>query len=149
VGAGAAFPIILGLPWNLTPAPLAVQLAQLFNMFLLAFFVALGHALAFGLPVGLVVQKLKLAGALTAAVGGFVIGALPLTLLFSLTPPPEYSSSGGKVTSINGARTLDGWWDILTGAGLYGLCGVVGGLCAWLFWSWSFGRPIDDHFPQV
>lgn len=134
LGAATIFTFCLVQPWGLTPALHAPPMAQLVNLFLLVFVVAIAHAFLLGLPVGLLIKKFDLVSARSAALGGFLIGALPLTLWLALTPPPSYSSSGGVVTAIDGVCTAEGWWEILRGSGLNGAAGLVGGLCALVIW---------------
>jgi len=141
LGATTFFLICTGVLWNLTPATLDIQILQFWRTFLLVFIVAFVHGLLFGLPLGLLAQKLNFVSAAASAIGGFLVGALPISLLLALTPPPSYSSAGGVVTSIAGVRTLEGWLQIVKGAGLYGVCGVFGGLCAWAVWHQLDRRP--------
>lgn len=133
-GAAAFMLFYLVQPWSLDTPLQEIPVLQYANLFLLIFIVAIAHAFLLGLPAGLFIKKLNCVSAQSAALGGLLIGAVPITLWLVLAQPPDYSSTGGVVTAIDGVRMADGWWDIVRGSGISGASGIIGGLCAWTVW---------------
>lgn len=121
------------------------RLVPFLRVFLLFFGVALVYAVVVGLPAALFALRRGWIGLRAAAMGGFLVGALPTVLLMALPSAPFYSSVGDRVTSLDGVRTAEGWWSVLEMAGFGGMAGFVGGLCAWLLWSLTEPRP--EHLP--
>lgn len=102
------------------------------NIFTAAFWVALGHAAFFGLPLYLLLRFRGLLPWWSAPLGGFVVGCIPIALL-SLVPAADQASTGSTATVVDGMRTAAGWLEYLTlvlGAGALGsIGGVAFGLC--------------------
>lgn len=96
------------------------RLVPFLRVFLLFFGVALVYALVVGLPAALYARRRGWIGLRAAAMGGFLVGALPTVLLLALPSAPLHSSAGDRVTSFNGIRTADGWWIVLEMAGFGG-----------------------------
>lgn len=101
------------------------------------FWVALAHASVLGLPTAVLLQLMERANILAAVGAGFLIGALPIGLLMTLSSSAQYASIGGVVTDVDGVRTAGGWMLLLKSAGTLGLDGAAGGLAAWIVWRWS------------
>ena len=117
-------------PWNIVVASEVLELTRL------TFVVALAHALVLGLPLFLILRSMrKKVGAVPCALGGFLVGAVPVGL-FVLSSAIEMSGHqsewiGGKATVINGATTLAGWIEYAQSVGFWGLLGIAGGLSFW------------------
>ncbi len=103
------------------------------GMFFATFLVALAHAILLGLPTALILLRAKRTGVATAIVAGFLIGALPIGFMQAL-PPPQFSSANSIVLAVDGVYTAAGWLSVFVSAGMFGLCGVIGGLGAWFLW---------------
>ena len=104
------------------------------DLFVYALMVALVHVLVLAMPIYLFLRtrlRPTLPGILA---GAFLIGALPILLLALAVPMPEGADAwgGGVQTVEDGVRTWQGWLELLTGAGWFGLFGACGGLAFWL-----------------
>ena len=97
----------------------------------IAFMVALPHAV-----LGLVVYfLLRLRWKLTLQLSllvGFLIGAIPMSIMLGVVAPPNSASSGGVSTVVDGHLTLAGWYDRFILAATFGFYGAVAGLVFWL-----------------
>lgn len=93
------------------------------------FIAVLAHALILGLPLFLILRSTRRVGITSCAVGGFLVGAVPLGVL-TLTSMIglQSASTDGKPTVINGVPTLAGWIEYVQGVGFFGLVGIAGGL---------------------
>jgi hypothetical protein len=132
----------------LAPALLVGLATGQANIVFLAFIVALAHAVFIGLPAALVFQRLGWLSLPAALAAGFLIGALPLGLIFAVLPQADFASVGGVPTAIDRRLTLAGWVGLLQAAALFGVLGGLGGLTAWLIWrassraSWAWGLSV-------
>ena len=104
------------------------------EMFVAAFLVALVHVLVLAMPIYLFLRTRTRPTLPRILAGAFLIGALPILLLVLAFPMPEGSDAwgGGVQTVRDGARTWQGWLELLSGAGWFGLFGACGGLAFWL-----------------
>lgn len=104
------------------------------GVFVFAFMVALVHVLALAMPIYLFLSTRTRPTLPRILAGSFLIGALPILLLVLAFPMPEGSDAwgGGVKTVEDGVRTWQGWLELLTGAGWFGLFGACGGLAFWL-----------------
>lgn len=124
--AAAALPGLLQLP--LETAARWVLLGVLFGMP-----IALLHAFAVGLPLYLTVRRRWRLRWWSAAVGGFLTGAVPLLLLRSFAGPGfDFYMAGTTVLVEQGRYTWAGWWGLLAGSVWTGLAGLLGGISFWL-----------------
>jgi hypothetical protein len=117
-------------PWNIVVVSEVLQLTRL------TLVVALAHALVLGLPLFLILRSMrKQVGAVACALGGFLVGAVPIGLSVLSTAigmrGPQSESIGGKATVINGVTTLAGWIEYAQGVGFWGSLGTAGGLSFW------------------
>lgn len=113
-------------PWNI------VVVSEALGILKTTFIVALAHAFILGIPLFLFLRSTRPIGAITCALGGFLVGSVPfgalaLTSMFGL----QSASSGGKATVVNGVPTLAGWIEFAYGVGFFGLLGLAGGLTFW------------------
>jgi hypothetical protein len=114
-------------PWNI------VVVSQILGILRTTFIVALAHAFILGIPLFLVLRSTRPVGAITCALGGFLVGSVPfgalaLTSMFGL----QSASTGGKATVVNGVPTLAGLIEFAYGVGSIGLLGLAGGLTFWV-----------------
>jgi hypothetical protein len=117
-------------PWNIVVASEVLELTRL------TFVVALAHALVLGLPLFLILRSMRRqVGAFPCALGGFLVGAVPIGLLVLRSAvgmsSHESESIGGEDTVINGVTTLAGWIEHAQSVGFWGLLGIAGGLSFW------------------
>lgn len=96
-------------------------------------------ALIFALPhaaLGLVVYfLLRLRWKFTlqsSLIAGFLIGAIPMSIMIGVATLPDSASSDGVSTVIDGHLTLAGYYERLILAASFGLFGAVAGLVFWL-----------------
>jgi hypothetical protein len=114
-------------PWNIVVVSQSLTLART------TFIVALAHALVLGLPLFLLLRSMSQFGVVTCALGGFLVGAVPLGVLALISMTGlQSASSGGRSTVINGVPTLAGWIEYVQGVGFVGLFGMAGGLTFWV-----------------
>jgi hypothetical protein len=112
-------------PWDILVVSDGVVNARL------TFIVASAHALVLGVPIFLLLRSKRHVGAVTCAVGGFLIGVVPDGVLALL---PMFRGSAwinGTPTVINGVPTLAGWIEYAYFVGSLGLFGLAGGLTFW------------------
>lgn len=104
------------------------------GVFVYAFLVALVHVLVLAMPIYLFLRVRTRPTLPRILAGSFLIGALPILLLVFAFPMSEGSNawSGGVQTIRDGVRTWQGWLELLTGVGWFGLFGAFGGLAFWL-----------------
>jgi hypothetical protein len=94
---------------------------------------ALADALILGIPLFLIFRSMRPAGAITCALGGFLVGAVPFGALALISMIGlQSASTGGKATVVNGVPTLAGWIEYAYSVGSIGLMGLVGGLIFWV-----------------
>ncbi len=111
------------------------------NVWLIAFFIALLHAVILGFPAFLFLRWLKLTKWWMSPIWGFVIGGVPFAI-FSWPLTHQAASyrawDGSKMVDyiIDGVLTTAGWVQYVEGVGGVGLLGVYGGVAAWLVWYW-------------
>jgi len=100
-----------------------------------AFAIALAHAVLLGLPLFLFLNWLGWANALSAVLAGFVIGSIPIGILFwrlSNNDTGSSSWSGQTPTMIDGVVTVNGWIEYAEILAQFGGFGAIGGLAFWL-----------------
>jgi hypothetical protein len=115
----------------LVPA-LPAALSGSFGIMLIAFFIALAHAVLLGLPLFLLLQLEGRVNQASSVGLGFAIGAFPMAFF---TFPARYgtsSSVNGIPHVVNGVPTLAGWLSYLEFVLLFGGLGALGGLAFWL-----------------
>jgi hypothetical protein len=111
------------------------------NIWLIAFFIALLHAVILGFPAFLFLCWLKLTKWWMSPISGFVIGSLPFAIFsWPLTHhAASYSAwDGSKMVDyiIDGVPTTAGWIQYVESVVGVGLFGIYGGVAAWLVWYW-------------
>lgn len=96
-----------------------------------AFLVAWLHAACIGLPIYLALRRTRPLTLAAALVWSFFVGAAPVTLWIAALaldlPPGMDAWSDGVQTVADGRTTAAGWLEILTGAVVPGLLGMLGG----------------------
>ena len=118
----------------IVPALTFGLLASSLNSVTLAFFVALAHAIVFGLPAYFfLTRKRKLTWYLSIC-AGYIIGCIvPAIIFFPYKPGQNYDAFvNNKETIIDGTPTIYGWLDYVMATLSYGLFGVLGGFAFWL-----------------
>lgn len=117
---------------------LCVTLLDL-SFLMLAFPITLAHAVIFGLPAALLYRAMKWTGPVCAALGGFIIGAVPLGIYMW----PVDRATGANAwnataqTIRDGVPTLQGWLQYAEFHGSMGLAGVVGALTFRAILKWG------------
>jgi hypothetical protein len=95
--------------------------------------IALLHAFAVGLPLYLTFRRRWRLRWWSAAVGGFLTGAVPILLLKVFTGPGfDFYMAGTTVLVEQGRYTSAGWWGLLASSVWTGLAGLLGGISFWL-----------------
>lgn len=114
-------------------ALLGLRISDL-NAITFAFFIALAHAIIFGLPAYLIISRKKKITWYISIFAGFVIGCIvPAIIFFPYTPGQNYNAFvNGKETIINGIPTFYGWLNYAKFTAGSGFFGVLGGLSFWL-----------------
>lgn len=113
-------------PWNIVVASQVLGVAKW------TFVAALAHALVFGLPLYFLLRLSRSIGIAACAIGGFLLGAVPLSALTLMISSGRYDASTGDTpTVVNGVRTAAGWIEFAQDAGILGLYGLAGGLTFW------------------
>jgi hypothetical protein len=133
----------MGEAWKITVVVQVLSLAKI------TLIVALGHAFILGLPLFLVLRLRHRAGIIACAVGGFVVGAVPLgaVALMSLLSL-DSASTGGHPTVVNGVPTLAGLIEFAGTVGWMGLIGLAGGLTFFAAIRVS-GEPVRPDVSEV
>lgn len=111
-----------------------VVVADAVNLTRTTFVVAVAHALLLGLPLFLLVRRVRSrVGMIACVIGGFGVAAIPFGIV-ALIPlfGIETASSDGQSTIVNGVPTLAFWVRYVCTVGLAGLLGVAGGLTFWV-----------------
>ncbi len=110
-----------------------VLVTEVLNLTMTTFTVAIAHAVLLGLPLFLLVRRMRpRVGIAVCALGGFVVVAMPFGVLALLSMfSVQTASSDGQPTVVNGVPTLAGWVQYIRTVGLAGLLGLVGGLTFW------------------
>ena len=92
-----------------------------------------GYPAAFfvGLPAYFILRYHLKANILNCVIAGAGVSALPWAVLSLLLPGPDSAYSNGHVTHVNGARTFDGWMDLIA---MLSSMAVLGALAGLLFW---------------
>lgn len=111
-----------------------VVVTDVVNLTMTTFAVAVAHALLLGLPLFLLVRRMRSrVGIVACVLGGFVVAAIPFGILALISMfGVQTASSGGQPTVVNGVPTLAGWVQYVRIVGLAGLLGLVGGLAFWV-----------------
>lgn len=111
------------------------------GIWIIAFVIALAHAVILGLPAYFILKKKNLIGWWVSILAGFVIGSLPIGI-FSWPYDPKSGNSfsrgeGGKLIPeiVHGVPTYDGWISYLDLLILAGGLGAAGAFMAWLVWK--------------
>lgn len=106
---------------------------QILNLTMTTFMVAIAHAVLLGLPLFLLVRRMRShVGIAACSLGGFVVAALPFGVLALVSMlSVQNASTDGKSTIVNGVPTLFFWIEYIRIIGLTGLLGLVGGLTFW------------------
>ena len=87
------------------------------------------HAMLLGFPLYLLVKKYSKFTFTVSATGGFIVGALPLSIY--AWPFYDYGSSStinGVKTVVNGVPTKAGWFNYFQDAFILGVIGLVSGV---------------------
>ncbi len=82
------------------------------DAFASALLVGVSVSAILGLPIYLVLSRMKAVSYVVSALAGFCIGAIPIALLLwpgGVESSVLFTSSGGVVTSFNGIATSAGW----------------------------------------
>jgi hypothetical protein len=126
-------------PWNI------VVVSQTLALLRTTFIVTLAHAFILGIPLFLALRSITSTGAITCALGGLLLGAMPFGALALVSMIGlQSASTGGKATVVNGVPTLAGWIEYAYAVGSIGLLGLAGGLTFWVAMRVSdqlIGRP--------
>jgi hypothetical protein len=126
-------------PWNI------VVVSQTLALLRTTFIVTLAHAFILGIPLFLALRSITSTGAITCALGGLLLGAMPFGALALVSMIGlQSASTGGKATVVNGVPTLAGWIEYAYAVGSIGLLGLAGGLTFWVAMRLSdqlIGRP--------
>ena len=111
---------------------------QVLNLMMTTFMVAIAHAVLLGLPLFLLVRRVRShVGIAACALGGFVVAALPFGLLALMSMlSAQNASTDGRPTIVNGVPTLFFWIDYIRAVGLAASLGLVGGVTFWAA-TWS------------
>jgi len=114
---------------SLTVAPIVLMYAGL-------------HAIALGLPIAVLLHRLRRIHWWTGLLGGFLCGALPTALWSWPLRFPELQGNSSQwdgerivETMVDGVPTTYGWLVYIQEFSFYGAFGAVGGLAFWLVWS--------------
>lgn len=120
-----------------------VVVSQILTLTKTTFIVAVTHSLLIGLPLFLLVRRMRSdAGIAACTLGGFVVAAIPIGVLALISMIGVRSAStNGTPTIVNGAPTLFGWIEYVRTIGLAGLLGLVGGLTFWAAMRLSGSAP--------
>jgi hypothetical protein len=111
-----------------------------FRAGLLAFVVASIWVVLLGLPTFLIFKHRGLVRWWSAAVAGFLLGAVPMALVswpFSPGSGSGYSAWDGHQTVeyvVNGVPTHAGWVQYILGSGGMGLMGAASAFMFWVVW---------------
>ena len=109
------------------------------SMALMAFLIALAHAVVLGLPTYFVLSKLHLMRWWMSIICGFVIGTLPATIevwrtMVSLVGPGTDNVENGVYLVRNGVLTSAWWCQTILLSSILGIFGMLGAFSAWLVW---------------
>ncbi|WP_314950251.1 hypothetical protein [Bradyrhizobium cosmicum] len=106
---------------------------QVLNLTMTMFMVAIAHAVLLGLPLFLLVRRMRShVGIAACALGGFAVAAIPFGVLALVSMLGVQNAwTDGKPTVVNGVPTLYFWIGYIRTIGLAGLLGLVGGLTFW------------------
>ena len=114
-------------PWNI------VVVSEVLSQARTTFIIAFVYVLLLGLPLFLLVGLTRRVGVAAAALGGFIVGAVPFGVLALISMiGVQNASTGGNPTVVNGVPTLAGWIEYAYTVGFFGLLGLGGGLSFWL-----------------
>jgi hypothetical protein len=126
--------------------PSESKIKYMLSIALIAFLVALAHAIVLGLPTYFVLNKLHLMRWWISIICGFVIGTLPLTIEYwrttvSLVRPPMDEVNNGVYLVRNGVLTTAWWSQTILENSVFGIFGMLGAFSAWLVWRYFPGAP--------
>jgi hypothetical protein len=132
--------LFTGIEWVTSPAWPGIELDAIAFLWPVTFIVALGHAVALGLPAYLLLRWIGWTRWWVSLPSGFAIGALPFVIYFfpNWTGVGSFTQEGDRVVE-SGATTLAAWLDFAEIAGGLGLLGMVSASAAWLTWH-ALGR---------
>ena len=98
--------------------------------------VALGHSLLLGLPAYSLLRSMGWANGSTATLMGFVVGALPVAIMFHpmwYTDAGTSTWSGNVPTMVQGKMTAQGWREYIEFVMIFAGFGALCGLIFWLY----------------
>jgi hypothetical protein len=109
------------------------------NLWIIAFIIALFHAVLLGLPAYFFAKRFHLVSWWTAIAFGFVIGCVPFAIVsWPMTHVHAgYRAWDGKEMVdylIDGKPTWAGWISYVYQSGAMGVIGMFSGFVAWLAW---------------
>ena len=141
--AAAVVPaMIVGLLANIDQLfPSESRIKYCLGLSLIAFFVALAHAVVLGLPAFFVVSKLHLTQWWMSIVCGFIIGTVPFAILdwretSSVLVPGINQMDNGVYLIKNGVMTMAWWYQNIFHNSMFGVFGILGAYSAWLVWRY-------------
>lgn len=111
-----------------------VVVADAVNLTRTTFVVAVAHALLLGLPLFLLVRRVRShVGMVACVIGGFGVAAIPFSILILISlSGVQTASSDGQSTVVDGVPTLAFWVQYVSIVGLTGLLGVASGITFWV-----------------
>jgi hypothetical protein len=132
------------------PFSLGASLDQFSGLLLLAFGIALGHAVVLGLPLFLALRQKGWVNAFSSIAGGFLVGATGGILLTLPRFNRGYSSSVNNVPHIiDGVPTAAGWLSYFGTLAFLGVLGALAGLAFWCILKWSGSARLTGEASQV
>jgi hypothetical protein len=120
------------------PAIFVAMLGGSLQVVLIAFSIALGHAVILGLPLALLFHAKRWINAISSIGAGFLVGILPAGIFtWPLLHGPDQASVDGVPTVVDGMPTLAGWISYAQFLAFLGACGALAGLTFWLILKFS------------
>ena len=132
--------VLDGASRAITFGPMYFLGALLFGVYLII--VMEIFALFLGWPL-IVALRDHLDSLVICMVGGAVVATAPFLLMAFLAPLPDFASSDGTATVINGHRTVKWYVETAEAAAICGLFGVLGGAA-----FWRLRRPGEKALPK-
>jgi hypothetical protein len=125
------------------PADARLNAAILFALFGLP--ISFLHFLLLALPAYAILSRRWPLTWWAGAAGGFVVAAMPMTLLSFASPGFETYQQGQTMLIVNGHYTAAGYLSLLGEAGTTGLIGAMGGIAFWAMLRTKKGGPSPDR----
>jgi hypothetical protein len=147
--AAAAVPATsVGLLANIDQlSPSESRIKYCLSLSLIAFIVALAHAVVLGLPTYFLVNRLSLTHWWMSIICGFIIGTLPIAISswsnMSVAKSLRIDEMDNGVYLVrNGVLTMAWWCQDIRDSSIWGVFGIIGAFSAWLVWRYF---PTPSH----